>query len=336
MSEWTTDLPVVDLDDDPNSPELRRGLFETGFFLLQDHVIPRPLLDGVRAKTLEFMAKPNEEKQALRGSLRGWTPLGAESATAGYGDGKAGEMDACQKYSMGPIISRVMRDANPDYYDDPVAARYFEENVFPNAGMQSLWEEYYRAMKALCHRLLDAIKETLGLPKSAWLEQIDKPVSVMRFLEYPAVSQNIRMGAHFDDTLVTVLHQNVPESGFAGLQVQLPGENEWRSVPPSDDVFVVNTGETLTYLSDGVVRATKHRVVAPPAEQVAGSARTSLCYFHLPNWNARLVPATVEGMDASVGKQSTSFHLEELLEPDGSVMFYKAQARSLGKLTGSS
>lgn len=333
MSERIADLPLVDLDEHPGE-ELRRGLFETGFFLLQDHVIPRPLLDGIREKTLAFMALPEDQKSKFSGTLRGWAPFRSESAAAGYGDGEVGEGDACQKFSMGPIVTPEMRAADPDYYNDPNGKLYLQDNIFPDDEMRSIWEEYYRRMNELCTRLLDAVQTTLELEPGTWGEQTSSPVSVMRFLDYPDLAEGIRMAAHYDDTLLTILHQSVPENGFAALQVMLPGETEWHSVVPSDDVFVVNVGETLTYMSGSRVLATKHRVVAPPSGMSKGSARSSIGYFHLPNWDARLWPTEVEGMDASLGKHASKFNFDDLLEPDGSVLFYKSQTRAIEKLVG--
>jgi len=324
----TADLPIVDLDEAGASAELERGLFETGFFLLRDHVIPRELLDRVRGSALAFVGRPEEEKQRLRGTLRGWAPYRSESAPSGYGEDSA-ERDACEKYSMGRSATAEERAADPAYFEAPEAAPYFQENLFPDEEMRAAWEEYYRRMDRLCLRLLDRARDALGLSPTIWNAVASHPVSVLRFLAYPDHASGIRMGAHYDDTLVTVLHQSVPKSGFAALQVLLPGEEEWRSVEPSDDVFVVNVGEALTYISGGRIVATKHRVVGPPPEHAAGSARTSLVHFFLPNWNARLWPAREKGIDANL----TRFDHPDVREPDGSVLYYKALRATLEGLT---
>jgi isopenicillin N synthase-like dioxygenase len=324
MNAPIADLPTVDIDEPNAGSELARGLFETGFFLLRDHVIPRPLLDGVRASTLEFFARPEAERKRLRGSLRGWAPYRSESAPAGYGE-DAAEQDACQKYSMGRETTAEERATNPAYFCDPDAKDYFQKNVFPNEEMGASWQAYYERMDALCLRLLELVRKALGLAPEVWSSVASDPVSVLRFLAYPDQAGGIRMGAHYDDTLLTVLHQSVPQNGFAALQVMLPGEDEWHAVAPSDDVFVVNIGEALTYISGGRVVATRHRVVAPSKEQSEGSARTSLVHFFLPNWNARLWPGVERGVDANL----TRFDHPELREPDGSVLYYKALRASL-------
>jgi isopenicillin N synthase-like dioxygenase len=334
VAQLSAELPLVDLDRPSADADLRRGLLVTGFFLLRDHVVPRRLLDDVRRTTLEFLARSDRDKEPFRRPMRGWAPERSESASAGYGDGDASVMDLCQKYSMGPVVSAAARAADPDYFDDPRAESYFAPNVFPDDAMRSCWEEYYGHMEGLSARLLDRVRGLLGLRAGAWDSMTSSPVSVLRFLSYPDHAGGIRMGAHYDDTLLTIFHQSVPASRFAALEVALPGDTQWRSVLPSDGVFVVNVGEALTYLSGGCVRATKHRVVGAPADRALGSARTSLAHFHLPNWNARLRPARVEGMDSSLGRQSTRFNYAELLEPDGSVLFYEGNQRAVGKLRG--
>lgn len=333
MAHQTIDLPRVDLDAPHGTDELEQGLFETGFFLLADHVIPRPLLDAVRRSTLDFMARPEDEKARVQGPLRGWSALRAESAAANYSaeEGSATQ-DVCEKFTMGALVTPEMRDADPAYYDDPDGAWYFGENLFPDDAMRASWQAYYTQVQELSARLVDVVRQALGLAEGVWESIASRPPSVLRFLAYPNYAGGVRMGAHYDSTLLTVLHQSVPENGFAALQVQLPGDDEWRSVAPSDDVFVVNIGEALTYLSGGRVVATKHRVVGPPEGSAAGSARTSLVHFHLPNWNARLLPTLPREGDAKL----TRLDAPDLREPDGSILYYKAQRREIAYLTGSS
>lgn len=327
MTRPYADLPLVDLDEPNANDALKRGLFETGFFLVRDHVISRDLLEGVRRTTLDFMARPVEEKQPYRGFLRGWAPYSSESGAAGYGEDSEAR-DLCQKYSMGRSVTPEERAGDPDYFDAPEARVFFEPNRFPEPEMGRLWQAYYERMDGLCLRLLDLVRQDLDLDHKAWHAVASHPVSVLRFLAYPDDTADLRMGAHYDDSLITVLHQSVPKSGFAALQVMLPGEDEWHAVQPSDDVLVVNVGEALTFISGGRVRATRHRVVGPPEGQTEGSARTSLVHFFLPNWNAKLWPAEEPGLDA----QLTRFNRPELREPDGSVIYHKAIGQSLDRV----
>jgi isopenicillin N synthase-like dioxygenase len=106
----------------------------------------------------------------------------------------------------------------------------------------------------------------------------------------------------------------------------------WRSIPADDEMFVVSFGQFLTYLSGGKVVSTKHRVASPPENLVKGSARSSVVYFHSPNWNARLQPLVASKMDHNLGQAATNFHLEELIEPDGSLFYYKVLQREVEKM----
>jgi isopenicillin N synthase-like dioxygenase len=276
------------------------------------------------------MELPREEKMNYRGKLRGWTDFEEESAQAGYGDG-GDDRDARQKYSMGPIITEQQRSAAPAHYEVPKGQDNFFPNLFPDEEFRHAWEEYYVLMELLCGRLLDRSPQLLDFDRGVWAEQTSSPTSVMRFLAYLACDHPLRMAAHYD-TLLTIIHQSVPPNGFAALQVQLEQGSDWQSVVPNDDQFALNVGETLTFLSGGVVRATKHRVIGPATNEVSGSERTSLAFFQLPNWNAKLWPALAEGMDEGIGRQSTKFYLENLREPDGSVLYYKAHQRGVGRL----
>jgi isopenicillin N synthase-like dioxygenase len=58
-----------------------------------------------------------------------------------------------------------------------------------------------------------------------------------------------------------------------GLQVETA--DGWIDVTPRPGTFVVNIGELLELASDGYLRATLHRVVAPPA----GVERISVAFF---------------------------------------------------------
>jgi isopenicillin N synthase-like dioxygenase len=324
----SADLPIVDLGSSLASDALRRGLLETGFFYLRDHEIPDELLESVREVTAAFYALPLEEKQKHEGFLRGYVALRAEDTESGFGTGEYGGGDLCEKYTMGYDPTAADRGEAPGYYDAPEAGTYFGPNVFPNPDFARVWVEYFGHMQALSRRLMAAVRATLGLPTDAWECGVDRPADVMRFLHYPEVaSEGLRMAAHYDDNLLTLLHQSTPENGFAALEVMLPREDVWRPVEPDDRYFVVNVGDSLMYLTEGRAIATKHRVVNPPPEKIAGGARTSLVFAHLPNWNCPLRPVAPAVIDHSLGQARDDFGVDALRDPDGTVPYYRLQQR---------
>lgn len=321
------DLPIVDLGA-ASDESLRRGLLETGFFYLKDHEIPAELLDAVRTEARRFFALPAEEKKAYQGFLRGYAALREEDTESGFGTGEYGGGDLCEKYTMGYEPTEEDQTEAAAYFDAPEAQTFFGPNVFPNDAFGRAWLAYFEHMQSLSRRVMAAVRETLGIAPDAWKKWLDRPADVMRFLHYPEIATDgLRMAAHYDDNLLTLIHQNTPENGFSALEVMLPGEDEWLSVDTDDRYFVVNVGESLMYLTEGRAVATKHRVVNPPPDQVVGSERTSTVFAHLPNWNCPLRPVVPEVVDHELGQARDDFAFDDLRDPDGTIPYYRLLQR---------
>ena len=73
--------------------------------------------------------------------------------------------------------------------------------------------------------------------------------------------------------------------------------------------------------------ATKHRVLNPPGDQIAGGARTSIAFFYLPNWNCPLRPVFPDSIDHTLGEARENFGLDALRDPDGSIPYYRLLQR---------
>ncbi len=323
------DLPIVDLaDEPPTSATLLRGLTETGFFYVRDHEVPPELLTAIRAETARFFTLPLAEKRRYEGFLHGYAALRAEDVESGFGTGEYGGGDLCEKYSMGREPTDAERAATPAYYDAPQAQTFFGENVFPDEGFARVWRDYFDHMERLSRRLMAAVRSVLGLPEDEWKQWLDRPADMLRFLNYPEIeSRGLRMAAHYDDNLLTLLHQSRPPNAFSALQVMLPGEDEWRSVEPDDRTFVVNVGSSLMYLTSGRAIATKHRVLNPPPEKIRGGARTSLVFFHVPNWDCPLRPVLPDAIDHSLGQGRPAFDFDGLRDADGTIPYYRLLQR---------
>ena len=90
--------------------------------------------------------------------------------------------------------------------------------------------------------------------------------SVLRLLHYPPMSEptgeHIRAGAHEDINTITLLLG----AEEAGLEL-LTKDGRWIPVSPKPGELVVNIGDMLQRLTNGVLRSTTHRVVNPPPER---------------------------------------------------------------------
>lgn len=324
----TADLPVVELGSEGGIKTLRRGLEETGFFYLVDHEVPPALLQELRDESLAFFARSPDEKRRYGGYLRGFVAVRAEDTESGFGTGEYGGGDLCEKYTMGyePTASDLAEA--PEYYGTEEARTFFDANIFPSEPFGRAWLAYFEHMRHLSRRLMAAVRTALGMPPDAWKPWLDRAADILRFLHYPEiVSGGPRMAAHYDDNLLTLLHQSRPKNGFSSLQVMLPGESLWRSVEPDDRYFVVNVGDALMYLTEGRAVATKHRVATPPADRIAGSARTSAVFFHVPNYDCPLRPIQPATTDPTLGQARREFALDDLRDPDGTIPYWRLLQR---------
>jgi isopenicillin N synthase-like dioxygenase len=101
----------------------------------------------------------------------------------------------------------------------------------------------------------------------------------MRLLHYPPIqgepgsNVNVRAGAHEDINTITLLLG----AEEAGLEL-LTKDGRWIPVAPKPGELVVNIGDMLQRLTNGLLRSTTHRVVNPPPER-RGHSRYSMPFF---------------------------------------------------------
>jgi isopenicillin N synthase-like dioxygenase len=74
----------------------------------------------------------------------------------------------------------------------------------------------------------------------------------------------------------------------AALQVRTP-EGEWKYVKPYPESITVNIADALQFLTNGFLKSSIHRVIAPPPDQ-AHIDRHGVLYFVRPEDDTELVP----------------------------------------------
>ncbi|KAF7288796.1 Alternative oxidase [Mycena chlorophos] len=78
----------------------------------------------------------------------------------------------------------------------------------------------------------------------------------------PAAAGARAIGPHTDFGSLSVLHNSL-----GGLQVFVPGAQEWQYVKPVPGYAICNIGDALTIFSGGLLRSSLHRVITPPGLQ---------------------------------------------------------------------
>ncbi|CAK5263922.1 unnamed protein product [Mycena citricolor] len=124
-------------------------------------------------------------------------------------------------------------------------------------------------------RILSLIDSVLGLEEGyLWsLHQTPEGTTsddVFRYMMYEpltaaesATTKGVMLNGHTDFNSISILISQP----IAALQVLMP-DNVWRFVKHRDGALVINLGDQLSFMSGGIVKATMHRVVSPPPDQV--------------------------------------------------------------------
>jgi isopenicillin N synthase-like dioxygenase len=245
---------------------LRTAAREVGFFYLTGHHVDAQLLRELMLVSRRFFALPEADKLAIEmvhsPHFRGYNRVAWERTR--------GAPDWREQIDIG-----AERDALPRSTEQPPWTRLQGPNQWPAAlpALRPLIQRWQQASIEVLGRLLRALALALGQAEDALLPLYgNEPHHVTKLIRYPgrdATKSDQGVGAHKDSELLTLLLQD----DVGGLQVETT--KGWIDVLPRPGTFVINIGELLELASDGYLRATLHRVVAPPA----GTERVSIAFF---------------------------------------------------------
>jgi isopenicillin N synthase-like dioxygenase len=242
--------------------DLLRGLQRFGFVVLREHAVPVALLDEAYGLARELFARPLAAKLAQRGGLRGYTPFGTEHAK----DSRFPDLKEFWQIGREPPPSGVA----------PVEP--LPVNVWP-----SHWPRFREVFLAL-YTGLDAtgrilLAPGLGLAADYFEPRVRDGNSILRLIHYPPVPDDadphcVRSAAHEDINFLTIL---VAARG-AGLEL-LDRDGRWLPLETAPRNLIVDSGDMLARLTNGVIPATTHRVVNPRGPNVS---RYSMPFFMHP------------------------------------------------------
>jgi len=246
------------------STDLMRGLQDYGFVILRDHEVRAELLERAYGLAERVFALPEAEKHRYAKGLRGYTPFGTEHAK----DSKSPDLKEFWQIGREPV-----EGAGPP--ED------FPPNVWPEGveGFRETFLSLFEALDETGRALLRALAPGLALPEDWFEPRVRFGTSILRVLHYPPVSDDappgaVRSAAHEDINFITIL---VAARG-AGLQL-LDRDGTWLPVETEPGGLIVDSGDMLQRLTNGVIPATTHRVVNPEGPNVS---RYSMPFFMHP------------------------------------------------------
>ena len=257
------------------------ALATQGYTALVGHGVAEDVVASMRSTSLEFFELPRAEKARCEwvghDVWRGWQPV----------------------FEGG---DRFADDANVEWRE------WLEENLCPSAGgpdnplnnwpptpaaLRHAWEQYHAAMFDLAARIIGLLAAELELDRSVLAAWQEDQYSNLVANHYPAQTVppkpgQERVNPHTDHGGITILQC---DDAPGGLEVAYDRVGWQRTTIPTG-ALVVQAGDLLERLTAGRVRATPHRVVNPPLDAGEDGRRLSLVYFHHPDLDALVAPAT--------------------------------------------
>lgn len=270
-------VPVVDLTDWHAGGARRQQVIETvgsslsdiGFFAVRNHTVAAELTEAAYRAAQQFFGLPAEQKARYhdpdKKGQRGFTGFGREHA----------------KDSPAPDLKEFWQVGRPDVPDDHPVHRLYGPNMWPEAecpDFRRVMTELYMQLDSLGKILLEAAALYLGEPANRFRDMVDGSDTIVRVLHYPPVGREVpagavRSAAHEDINLITLLSGATAD----GLEL-LRRDGTWMPVHTGFDTIVVDSGDMLQNLTNGLYRSTTHRVVNPPDSH---SERYSMpCFMH--------------------------------------------------------
>ncbi|MBL7664349.1 MAG: isopenicillin N synthase family oxygenase [Bacteriovoracaceae bacterium] len=254
---------------------LMYGLKDYGFITLVDHTVDSKLCKKAYDVVHEFFQQPTSYKEKFvcleGGGQRGFTAFGKEHAK----DSKFPDLK--EFWHVGRQVS-----------DEHKFRKYYPKNVWPE-GMPEFKEvlsKLYNSLDQTSVILLEAIGKGLDVPEGYFKEMVTLGNSILRPIHYPPTKNapmgSVRAAAHEDINLITILMG----ATTSGLEL-LDHDGTWLPVETREGELIVDTGDMMEVITNGVLKATTHRVVNPDD---SGTTRYSMPFFVHPHPETLLDP----------------------------------------------
>ena len=247
--------------------ELGAAYTDIGFITIRNHGFGEDVQDELYHKASEFFGLEKSIKAAYEidglAGQRGYTSFGKEHAK---GNEAADLKEFWQVGQPNPAYE------GPEYHNNVSVGE------LPEFALS--FKLAYQQLEGIGRELLKAIAVYLELDINYFEPWVQGGNSILRAIHYPPITidpgNSVRAGQHEDINLITLLMGASAE----GLQV-LNKNNEWIGITAIPGSLVVNVGDMLQRLTNGVMKSTTHRVVNPPREKW-GTSRYSIPFFLHP------------------------------------------------------
>lgn len=273
--ETTNNIPIIDLrglySTNPHEKastfkQISEACKEWGFFQIVNHGVSHDLMDLAKETWRQFFHLPMEVKQLYANSPKTYE---------GYG-------------SRLGVKKGAILDWSDYYYLHYLPLSLKDYNKWPSLppSCREVFDEYGIELVKLCERLMKVLSINLGLEENFLQnafggEDIGACIRVNYFPKCPQPELTLGLSSHSDPGGITLL---LPDDQVHGLQVR-KGDN-WITVKPVRNAFIVNIGDQIQVLSNAIYRSVEHRVLANSHKE-----RVSLAFFYNPKSDIPIEPA---------------------------------------------
>ncbi|KAI3740317.1 hypothetical protein L2E82_30745 [Cichorium intybus] len=244
--------------------KLHTAAKEWGFFQVINHGVSESLLEDFKREVLKFFKLPMEEKQKL------WQE---EDNHEGFGQlfvvSEEQKLDWCDMFYITTL---------------PHNLRQFQLFQKLPPVLREKLEAYSMEIKKLAMAILGEMGKALGMDNEEMTELFDDGVQSIRMNYYPPCPEpELALGfsPHSDADALTILYQLTDTEG---LQVRKDGK--WVPVKPLPNALVVNIGDIMEIVTNGVYKSIEHRAIVR-----SNIERLSVATFYSSSMGTELGPA---------------------------------------------
>ena len=309
LGRWANanELPVIDFapiggNNDSAKERVAREVHDAcrdiGFLTIVNHPVPPQKIAEIFRQSKRFFALPLDAKMsAYMGNsnlFRGYLPMDQPGLQKAY-RGKAIEgfqphLDPARMKARKPHKNEAFQaslELPPDDSDVIAGKPLHGHNQWPKdlPGFKEAVLDYHTTMTEFAALLASVFARGLELPPDYFAQFYRKPLIQVRLLHYlPQDRQAALEGgdsrAHQDAGGFTMLQQD----DVGGLEIKSKS-GEWLIVPPVENSFVVNIGDSMRMWTNNRFASTLHRVV-----NHYGRERYSIGIFANPDYDTVIRP----------------------------------------------
>ncbi|KAK7401738.1 hypothetical protein VNO78_13450 [Psophocarpus tetragonolobus] len=268
----TLHIPVIDMHKllSPQSAiseldKLHFACKQWGFFQLLNHGVNSSLVEKVKLEIQDFFNLPMSEKKKL------W-----QSAQHMEGFGQAFVVSEEQKLDWADL-----------FYMTTLPKHLRMPHLFPQLPLpfRDTLEVYSMEMKDLAMVIIGYMGKALKIEEKEISKLFEDGIQLMRMNYYPPCPEPekvIGLTPHSDGIGLTILLQ---VNEVEGLQIRKDGL--WIPVKPLPNAFIVNVGDILEIMTNGIYRSIEHRATVNGEKE-----RVSLATFYSPSPDGVVGPAS--------------------------------------------